>query len=657
MGASDGIILDGSNFKLKNATNLTGNTLVKWDSGNNQFANSLIQDNGSSVTIGGDLIVDGTQTILNTTTLRVEDNIIELRKGNSLTGSDGGIQVNRTTDAGGSVITYQQIQWYEGGNYWRGWDGSVEKRFVTETDTQILTNKTLTSPTLTTPTLGAATATSLNGLEITSTASAVFTLASGKTLEAQNDLLFTSDNTSASITVNFRQGGNVAYRSDTLASFSPTTSNQLRTLITDSTGTNRLVFQSNPTILDSIVTTSTGFNLLNSGATSIVAFGAATAIDMGATGGTFTINQNLVVKEDLTVGESATDNLICNAIFDSVNSDILIRGGSSFPMKIGRGGGAVSSNTRIGYNTLENNSSGSQNTAMGYEACLANSSGAANTAYGNRVLRANSVGNNNVGVGRDVLLSNTDGSNNVGIGNNSLASVTSGNNNVCLGHYAGFGLTGSGNVLIGPADDENSTNATYAPASAGGSRQLVIGSGTNAWITGDNNFDVTIPNNLNITGSATITGSLTVNGTVTSINSNTIEVDDKEIELASVTAVTFSATCVDNNSTITGINPTSGLISGMEVTSTTGGISVPLGTTITSIDGNSAVLSNVVTGSGTATFTSPGATDLSADQGGIRLKGTTDKRLYYDHSRTDKYWVSTENFEIAFGKKFVIGNQ
>jgi len=658
--ASGGIVLSSNDFRLKNFGNLTGNTLVKWDSGNNQLANSLIQDNGSTVTIGGDLIVDGTQTILNTTTLQVEDNIIELRKGTSLTGSDAGIQINRTTDTGGSVISYQQLQWYEAGSYWRGWDGSVEKRFVTETDTQVLTNKTLNSPTLTNPTLGAALATSINGLEITSTASAVLTMTSAKELAVQNDLVLTSDNNSAAITVNFRQGGNVAYTSDTLASFSSTTSNQLRTLISDTTGTQRLVFQSSPTILDSLITTSTGFVLFNSGATSITAFGAATQIDMGAAGGTFNINQNLVVAEDLTVGTSSTDTFTCNATIDSVNADILIRGGSSDPMKVGRGGGAVNTNTRLGYNALENNSSGSQNTGVGYETLLANSSGAANTAYGNRVLRANSVGNNNVGVGRDALLSNTDGSKNVVIGNNAFASSTSSDANVCIGHYAGFGATGTGNVLIGASDDENSTNATYAPPNPGGDRQLVIGSGTEAWIRGDAAFNLTVPNDLTVVGDTTINGSLVVNGTLTSINANTIEVDDKEIELGSVVATTFSAVCVDNTNTINNITVSTanaGLIAGMEVTSTTGGISVPLGTTIVSVSGDTATLSNSVTGSGTATFTTPGATDLTADQGGIRIKGDTDKRLYYDHSRTDKYWVSTENFEIAFGKKFVIGNQ
>ena len=198
----------------------------------------------------------------------VEDNIIELRKGTSLSGADGGIQVNLTTDANDNVVSYRQLQWYNSGGYWRAWDGSVEKRLVTENEVQVLTNKTLTSPTLTAPTIGAAQATSINGLAITSTASATLDIASSKTLDVNRDLVLTSDNNSASITVNFRQGGNVAYTSDTLATFASTTSTQLRGLITDTTGLDRLVFQTNPNILTGITTTSAGFTLLNSGAVS-----------------------------------------------------------------------------------------------------------------------------------------------------------------------------------------------------------------------------------------------------------------------------------------------------------------------------------------------------------------------------------------------------
>ena len=663
LAAGGGLLLDSvtdpanPTFKLKNVANFVGNTVLKWDSGNSQLANSIIQDDGSTITIGGDLVVEGTQTTLNTTTLVVEDNIIELRKGTSITAADGGIQVNLTTDANDNVVSYRQLQWYNAGGYWRAWDGSVEKRFVTETETQVLTNKTLTAPTLTSPIIGAAQATSINGLAITTTAAATLDIASSKTLDVNRDLVLTSDNNLASITVNFRQGGNVAYTSDTLATFASTTSTQLRGLITDTTGLDRLVFQTNPTILTGITTTSTGFTLLNSGATAITAFGAAQAIDMGAVGGTFTINQNLVVNEDLTVGQSISDTITINGILDSANADIVIRGGATNPMRVGRGIGGVNTNTALGCRAINAVSSGSQNTAMGFEALFATNSGAANTAIGNRALRANGVGNNNIAIGRDTLLTNLSGEKNIAIGNNAMESMSTGSANVCIGHYAGYGITGTGNVLIGPSDNENSTDATYVPPNIGGDRQLVIGSGTEAWILGDSNFDLTFNNNVTIGSNLVVSGQLTVNGTITSINSNIVEVDDKEIELASVVATTFQAQTTDNSATITGVTPTAGLIPGMEVNSSTGGISVPAGTTIAAITGNSIDLSNVVTGSGTATFTSPGATDLTADQGGIRVKGTTDKRIFYDHSRTDKYWVMTENLELNFGKKFVIGNQ
>lgn len=656
--ASGGLIISSGDFQLKNYTNFTGNTLLKWDSGNNQLANSIISDDGSTVTIGGDLVVSGTNTILNTQTLQVEDNVIELRKGTNLVAADGGIQVNLTTDAGGAITTYQSIQWYAAGGYWRSFDGSIDKRLVTESDTQVLSNKTLTSPTLTTPTLGAATATTINGLDITSTASATLSVASSKTLQVERDLLFTSDNNSASITANFRSGGNVAYTTDTLATFASTTSTQLRGLISDTTGLDRLVFQTNPNIIDGFTTTSTGLTLFNAVATSITAYGAATQINMGAAGGIFTVNQNLVVTEDLTVGTSISDNITINGILNSENADILIRGTATDPMRVGRGNSAVNTNTALGVRTLNAVVSGSQNTAIGFEALFTANSGAANTAIGNRALRATGIGDNNIAIGRDAQLTNLEGGKNVSVGNNSLASNTDGDGNVCIGHYAGFGITGGiGNVIIGPADDENSTNATYVPPAASGNRQLVIGSGTETWIRGDSSFLVTIPNDFAVNGDAVVNGTLTVNGTVTSVNSNVVTIDDKEIELASVIATNFSAVTVDGSDTITAITPTSGLIPGMEISSTTGGISVPGNTTIVSISGNTAVLSSSVTGSGTANFTSPGATDLTADQGGLRVKGTTDKRIYYDHSRTDKYWVMTENLELQFGKKFVIGNQ
>lgn len=654
--SSGGIIKVSNDFQIKNNANFTGNTVIKWDSGNSQFANSLITDNGSLVTIGGDLLVEGTQTILNTTTLQVEDNIIELRRGPGLVGANGGIQVNRTTDANGTVASYQQLQWFESGGYWRSFDGSISKRLVTETETQTLTNKTLTAPTMSAPVLGAATATSINGLEIVTTASSSIEVSTTKSLKVTRSIEFTSDNNGATITANLRQGGNVAYRSDTLASFSSTTSTQLRGLISDTTGLDRLVFQTNPTIITGITTTSSTFTFVNAAATTVTAFGAATTINMGAAGGNFNINQNLIVAEDLTVGTGISDVITINGTLNSENADILIRGGSN-PIKIGRGGGAVSSNTRVGFNSLESNISGSRNTALGYATLSTINTGDDNVAIGYNALPVGGIAADNVAIGSSSQLGNLNGAKNVAIGSNSMETATTADANVCIGHYAGYAVTGNGNVLIGPADDENSTNATYAPPNIGGDRQLVIGSGTESWIVGDNNFKVTVPSEFQVNGDTLIQGSLTVNGTTTTVNSNVMSVDDKNIELASVVNTTFQAVTVDNTTGISAITPTAGLISGMEVNSTTGGISVPVGTTIISITNNTAVLSNSVTGSGTATFTANGPSDLAADGGGLIIKGSTDKTILYDHSRTDKYWSFSENLEIALGKKFVIGNQ
>ena len=656
--ASLGIQKSNNDFRLKNGGNLTGNTLVKWDSGNNQLANSLVSDNGSAVTIGGDLVVTGTQTILETATLIVEDNQIELRKGQSLTGADGGVQVNRTTDTQGSVITYNALQWYESGAYWRSWDGSVEKRFVTETDTQTLTNKTLSSPILSAPTLGAATATSINGLEITSTASAVLDIAADKTLDVNRDIVLTSDDNANAVNVNFRNGGDVAYKSDTLASFSSTTSTQVRGLVSDTTGTGKLVFQTSPFIETAIQTGSATFGLLNATATTINFAGAATAINIGASTGTTTIAHDVVLSKDLTVGATSADTVLLNGTVNIENADLSIRGTSNDPMRIGRGNGATASNTGVGTRVLNSAGSAAFNTGFGFETLFTANSGSRNTAVGYYALRSTGTGDDNVAVGSNSMLGNLGGEKNTAIGCQSFASANAGVGNLAIGHYAGYGqIAGTGNVIIGPADDENSTNATYVLPSSGGSRQLVIGSGTVAWIRGDSTGKVSIENNAEVGGDLLLKGSLTVDGTTTTVNTNILSVDDKEITLGDVIAQTFTAACTNGSNTISAVFPTAELIPGLEVISSTAGISVPGGTVISTITGDIITLSNSVTGAGTATFTTQGADNSSADQGGIRLKGTTDKRIYYDNSRADKYWVMTENLELAFNKKLVINNQ
>ena len=654
LNASGGLILQGNNFRMKGYNNFSDNTVMKWDNSNQQLVDSIIEDDGSTVTIGGDLVVSGTTTTIDSTTIKVADNNIELRKGNNLVGSDGGITVNRTTDSSGNVTAFSSLEWYETGNYWRTYNGSTADRVVTEDAVQILINKTLTAPTLDSPSLGVATATSINGLTITPTASGVLTIANAKTFTVNNTLTLTGTDSS---TVDFRNGGSVAYTSDTLAVFASTTSTQLRGIITDSTGVGTLVFNTNPIFLTSVTTNSTSFDVFNSTATTVNAFGAATALTMSVTGGTTTIRGNLDVDEDATFGTVVGDTFTVNGTPDFVNSDIIIRGTSANPIKVGRGGNEIASNTRVGFSALENNTTGSQNTAFGFEAGLTNNSGAANTVMGYRAMRNGGIASENVAIGKDSMLANLSGDQNVCVGVLAGGTLETSNANVYIGHYAGYGATGTGNVLIGPADTEDSTSATYAPPSATGDRQLVIGSGTETWVQGDQFFNVTLPNDLSVGGAVTIDGNLTVNGVTTTINSSTLTVDDKTIELASVQQEQFSASITNNSVNVSNITPIDGLIVGMQVSIVTAGISVPSGTIIASIDyaARTAVLDQPVAGTtGSAVFNANGPFDTSADGAGVVVKGTTDKTITWTDA-TDA-WTLSEHVDIPQAKEYRIGN-
>ena len=663
--ATGGLSLAGTEFSVKNYANLNGNKVMKWDSGNTQFVDSIISDDGASVTIGGNLIVDGTTTTLNTQTLVVEDNLIELRKGSSLSGTDSGIQINRTTDAAGAVLTFARMEWYDAGSYWRTYDGSVANRLVTENETQILTNKTLSNPTLTTPILGVATATSINGLAIATTASSTLSIANVKSIGFNNSVTFAGTDGS---TVDFRTGGNLAYTNDTLAVFQTTTSTQLRGVVSDSTGVGVLCFNQNTQFINSIGTQGASISVFNANATSAEAFGAATQVIIGANSGTTTINHGLDVALNCEFGTDATSTFEVKGTANFDNADISIRSSSGNPIYIGRGGNAIASNTRVGYDSLNNITTGSQNTAFGYECLLVTNAGAANTAFGYRAGRATGTGSNNVYIGRDSGLTGTDASRNIGIGNNALYGNETGDQNVCIGHFAGYGvINGNGNVLIGPATSEDSTSVTYQPPVVGGDNQLVIGSGSNAWITGNAQFDVTMPGSLTVSGSTTINGDLVVQGTTVSINSNVVAVDDKAIELAAVVNTTFSGDVSNGSNIITNCTPVVNLTEGMVVLLTTADMSIPADTFITDITGTTITLSASITitgGGTTGSFDAQGPSDQAASGGGIILKGTPqssggtgDKTILYDHSRTDKYWTFSENIEVAFGKKFVIGNQ
>jgi hypothetical protein len=151
-------------------------------------------------------------------------------------------------------------------------------------------------------------------------------------------------------------------------------------------------------------------------------------------------------------------------------------------------------------------------------------------------------------------------------------------------------MTNLGNVEISTTIEPNSislgadTSGNYVATITGTANEIEItGSGSEtASVQVGLPSDVSITNNLHVGNNLEVMGNLTVNGTTTTINSSTLSVDDKFIEL--------------------------------------GDIASP--------------------------------TDITADGGGISLKGDTDKHLYWYNS--SDAWTSSENIDIHAGRSYMI---
>ena len=68
----------------------TANTIPKWSTGGTGIEDSSISDNGTTVTIGGNLDVQGTTTTIDSTTVAIGDNMMKYAKDNTANASDIG---------------------------------------------------------------------------------------------------------------------------------------------------------------------------------------------------------------------------------------------------------------------------------------------------------------------------------------------------------------------------------------------------------------------------------------------------------------------------------------------------------------------------------------------------------------------------------------
>jgi hypothetical protein len=105
----------------------------------------------------------------------------------------------------------------------------------------------------------------------------------------------------------------------------PTSAN-LRTLITDETGTGALVFGTSPAITTSLTTPSGSFDLVNTGATTVNFAGAGTTVNIGAATGNTNILNNMVISGNLLV--QGTTTTVSSTTLDVADKNLTLAKGA-----------------------------------------------------------------------------------------------------------------------------------------------------------------------------------------------------------------------------------------------------------------------------------------------------------------------------------------
>lgn len=151
-------------------------------------------------------------------------------------------------------------------------------------------------------------------------------------------------------------------------------------------------------------------------------------------------------------------------------------------VRVGLGGGAVSTNMAVGNNAMAATATGTGNVAVGQNSMAAMTSGSDNTAIGRGTLQSTTTGSNNTALGRQALNVNT-ASDNTAVGYAALSANTSGTDNTAVGRGTlSTVTTSSGNTAVGrsalfanTAADNTAVGASVLTANTSGTNNVGVG--------------------------------------------------------------------------------------------------------------------------------------------------------------------------------------
>ena len=148
------------------------------------------------------------------------------------------------------------------------------------------------------------------------------------------------------------------------------------------------------------------------------------------------------------------------------------------------------------------------------------------------------------------------------------------------------------------------------------------------------NEDIDNVRNIRSIGISTFTGHLKIKGDLSITTNSQLTVKSKDIVLGYSTDSTFNGSISAGSSIVTGITYIDDLQDGLPITLTnaTGNLNLLAGTKIVSVASSTITLSNSIGGNGSdpnAQFLLGDPTDEMANNGGIVIKGTTDKSILW----------------------------
>ena len=171
-------------------------------------------------------------------------------------------------------------------------------------------------------------------------------------------------------------------------------------------------------------------------------------------------------------------------------------------LTIGRGSGNNITNTVVGFEALNSNTSGVENVAVGYNGMFSNTTGVNNAAVGTYAMWSNTIGAFNAALGQNALYGNTTGGYNIAIGQESGRLITNGstntvtNNSIFIGANTRASSSSQTNqIVIGDSAIGNGSNTTtighttitntYIRGNINGNAKLLLATVSNATVDTD----------------------------------------------------------------------------------------------------------------------------------------------------------------------------